>query len=336
MKKVFVMKNYNLCNDAEKFFVSILRERTYIHAQYNSLPTCTCFSFCLNELIRNCKIYLDSEKKINHLSMTKDFYDFMLNDTILKRIDESQYYNLLICLKDINTNSANITECYPVLIGIRNIFINKYFNELYDYLVKLLKSNCTDYDMLEMITNIFINELLSLKLSYLYFNKIFVEFFSDEKFNDIYIFLDYITCDNENIEMYLPLKKCTTREIQFISEKQEIIEEISEGQSSYSCKIYDSTVDYYELCDINKRRIESLLNFFKFYRDSEIDFDYDKKVKIKRKVLPYIVSISLALLLALFTGHIFTAPSVSIYISLIIAYVLTLKPIKKDYGMISE
>jgi hypothetical protein len=39
----------------------------------------------------------------------------------------------------------------------------------------------------------------------------------------------------------------------------------------------------------------------------------------------YISSLSLALLLALFTGHIFTAPSVSIYVSLVIAYLVNVK-----------
>jgi hypothetical protein len=39
----------------------------------------------------------------------------------------------------------------------------------------------------------------------------------------------------------------------------------------------------------------------------------------------YVLSLSLALILALFTGHIFTAPSVSIYVSLMIGYLVNAK-----------
>ena len=278
------MNNYEQYNEAEKFFLSCLRERLFIQAQYNHLPTCTCFSYSITELIRNCRRYLESDKKINHLSMTKDFYDFMKEDMIFKLIDESQYYVLLNWIKEVANDSANIKECYTYFLKTRSIYSVMYLNKLKEYLINLLKSDSDKYEIIEKLTNVFVNELLSQKISYLYFVTIHNEFNKGEHFDSIYELIDYLMNekDTENIEMYLPLMNCRERDIEFIEGKQEIV---LKDDNVYYCKIYANCVDYYVLCETNKRRIESLLNFFKFYRDSNIDFDYSKKVKIIRKKL---------------------------------------------------
>lgn len=275
------MQNYNQYNETEKFFLECLNERLFRYAQYNHLPNCTCFSYCINELARNCKIYLETNKKINHLSLCEDFYEYMIDDIIFKLIDESQYYVLTNLLKDIKSNSANIKSAYTYITKTRSIYCMLYLNKTKEYLYELLRNDTKDYEKVEKITDVFINELLSQKLSYLFLVNIYRQFLHDNIFDSVYKLFEYLLNEDnsENIEMYLPLKDCKTRDIEFISVKQEIVQ----YEDIYYCKIYDNCVDYFDLCITNKRRIESILNFFKFYRNSNIDFDYSKKVKVIRK-----------------------------------------------------
>lgn len=276
------MINFKNCNEAEKFFLSCLGEQLFYAAQYDYLPSCTCFSYCMNELVRNCKIYLETHKKINHLELTEDFYEYMKKDVIFKLIDESQYYVLLNWLKEVSAKSANIEEGYTYFVKTRNIYSGIYINKVKEEITLLLRNDSKEFEKIEDLTSIFINELLSQKLSYLYFVSIYYEFQRKDNFTSLYEFIDYLFNENdtENIEMYLPLKDCTSRDIEFLKSKQEIVQ-LEDGV--YYCKIYNNCVDYYELCEKNRRRIESLLNFFKFYRDSNIDFDYSGKVKIIRR-----------------------------------------------------
>lgn len=279
------MKKYKQYSDAERFFIDLLSERLKLNTQYLSLPSCTCFSYCINELIDNCRNYLESDKRINHLSMTENFFEFMKNEDILKSIDESIYYELLVRLQNIISNSSNIEQDFLFFKAIRNIHQFSYLNHCHKEVIKMLHENTDDYERLYNITNIYINELLFHKVNFRFLCKIFNEFYKADKFESVYEFLDYLMCDDENIEMYLPLKQCNKRDIQFISEKQTIIEEENNGIPIYYCKIYDNTIDYYTLCTNNMRRIESILNFFKFYRNSSIDFDYSENVKIIRRKL---------------------------------------------------
>ena len=102
-----------------------------------------------------------------------------------------------------------------------------------------MKKGTTDYSLLYTVSNTYINELIANRVNYRFLCKIFNEFFYKERFDTIYDFLNYLMCDDENIEMYLPLKNCVERDIQFISEKQVITKEVIDGEEVYFCKIYD-------------------------------------------------------------------------------------------------
>jgi len=279
------MKNYYNYNSAETFFIELLRENLCINARYTCLPRSTCFNYCINELIKALEIHIESNKKINHLDLAQEFFSFLKKDTILKMIDESEYYNLLCHIKNIVGKSSVISEEYTYLKRIKSFYGAKYFKQMCVHLKILLDNNTPDLANLEFIALNLINELLAQNISYLFLCQIFNDYYFNDKFDNINQFLTYIYNEEntENIQIYLPLKGCAVRDIKFLSDNNQKVVTIEEkSEKTHYCLIYANTVDYYNLFEINKRRIESIFNFFKFFRDSNMDFDYDKKIRINR------------------------------------------------------
>ena len=280
------MLNYKELNEAERFFVDCLNERCSHLSTYNMIPTTVCFSYCINEIVKIFHLYNESNKRINHFGLCEDFYKFLLNDSTLKQIDEAQYYVMLKLVKSLSGGAANYAESENFFVACKGIFVSKYFNVLYDNLISMLKNNTID-DLahLENTISTFINEILSQKCTYMYFCSIVSDLMEKNLFKNIYEFIEYISEKRngrpDNIEMYLPLKNVEPRELVFIRTKQEVV---SVGDTYY-CKIYSNTIDYYRMCELNMRRIKSILNIFRFNRDTLIDFDYSKEVIIKRTVL---------------------------------------------------
>lgn len=284
------MYKYRELNDAEKFFIDFLNEKLSLKATYNMLPSTICFSYCVNEITKIFHLYNESNKRINHLYLCEDFYEFLRKDQILKSIDEAQYYVMLKKLKEIVGGSANYKDCENFIADCKNVFANKYFEHIFDEVILMLRNNIVDdLESLERNIETFINELLFQKCSYMYLCGIYNEFKSKELFKDIYDFLYYLMekplndtdKSGENIEMYLPLKNVQDRDIAFVKKKQ-TIEIVGDN---YYCKTYSNGIDYYHSCEINMRRIESVFNIYRFNRETSIDFDYSKDVVIKRKKL---------------------------------------------------
>ncbi len=281
------MLNYKKLNDAERFFVDCLNEKCSHLSTYNMIPSTVCFSYCINEIVKIFHLYNESNKRINHFALCDDFFDFLINDPILKQIDESQYYVMLKLIKSLSGGAANYAESENFFVSCKGIFISKYFDTLYNELISLLKNNnVDDIAYLENITSTFINELLSQKCTYMYFCSMVFDLINKDLFKDIYDFIEYISEKRfkypDNIEMYLPLKNVENRELEFIKTKQEVVS-IDE---TYYCKIYTSnTIDYYRMCELNMRRIKSIFNIFRFNRDTLMDFDYSKEVIVKRATL---------------------------------------------------
>ena len=74
------------------------------------------------------------------------------------------------------------------------------------------------------------------------------------------------------------IKNVQYRDVDFVKKKQNV--ELIDGV--YYCKVYSNGIDYFHLCEVNMRRIESIFNIFRFNRETSIDFDYSKDVIIKR------------------------------------------------------
>lgn len=284
------MIKYRDLNEAEKFFIDCLNERLELKSAYNMLPTDVCFSYCMNEICKLFYLYNESNKRINHFYLCEDFFDFLCKDTIFKSIDEAQYYVLLKTLRSLIGGSVNFKECEHLFVDFRSVFSNRYFECLFNELIFMLKNNIIDdLDKLERTINTFVNEMLSQKCSYLFLCKIYSEFKGKNLFMSIYDFLFYLVEKpidgginiKENIEMYLPLKNAQTRDIDFVKKKQ-TIEFLDD---TYYCKVYSNEIDYFHICEVNMRRIESVFNIFRFNRETKIDFDYSKDVIVKRKKL---------------------------------------------------
>ena len=284
------MINYRELNKVEKFFVDSLTEKLELRAAYNMMPNATCFSYCVNEINKIFRLYINTSKRINHFYLCEDFYRFLQKDKILKSIDEAHYFVMLKNLKELLGGSANIIDVKNYFSISKNVYSNKYFDTVFNRLIDTLRTNNDeDLEEFENLIQTFINELLYQRCSYKFLCDIFHSLKKGNIFKDIYDFLYYITEKaynehdklHENIEMYLPIKNAEFRDIEFIKTKQNI--EIIDEQ--YYCKIYSNCIDFYNLCELNMRRIESIFNIFRFNRETNVDFDYSKHVIVRRQKL---------------------------------------------------
>ena len=204
------MIKYRDLNDVEKFFMDLLNERLSLKSAYNMMPSTLCFSYCLNETNKLFHLYNESNKRINHFYLCEDFFEYMYKDTILKSIDEAHYYVLLKTLKSLIGGSVNYKDCEHFFLDFRNMFCNKYFDQLLKELLSMLKSNKTD-DLckLKRIIDAFINEILFQKCSYLFLCGLYNDLKSKNLFKDIYEFILYLAEKpfDENDKHLLTLKK---------------------------------------------------------------------------------------------------------------------------------
>lgn len=274
--------DYNIYSKNEQFLICIFREKLHLNSQYLSLPSEICFSFCVNETIHNLKLNIENSK-INHLYLIKDFYDFVVKDSILKKIDESEYYNLLNYLQKALGGSISSKELLLFLTSIKALFQKKYLNEIYNEVLTSFNDENIDNDSLYFLYSTFLNEIIVNKCSYQCLIYLFNDFNKNNKFENLYKFLDYLwkNCD-ENIEILVPIKNWKSEDLKFLSTYNQI-EEI--GDLKY-LKIYENnTIDYVFLFQKQKKRIDTYFNFIKFYGSSNIDYSFDQKSIIKRKVI---------------------------------------------------
>ncbi len=270
----------------EKYFFNYFDKITKSDAQYLNLPNEISFNTCLDECIKYCKKKQEMQKS-RKTQEFHDFYDFLLRDKILQTINSSEYLNLLekISMAMNNTISLEYMEIY--LKKIRFLFGKKHYLSLIEELKKTIHEDNSDFKKIENLTMQFVNELIFSRVTYRYITLIYYhDYYKGKKFEDVYKFIDYLSLEeNENIEIYLPLKNFEERDINFLeSQDQTIVEKNDENNNkTYYCKVYSNSIDYVEICKDNMIRIESIFNLHKFYRKSQINFDYSKNVYIERK-----------------------------------------------------
>lgn len=270
-------------NKNELFFIQMCREKLHIKCQYLSLPNEICFTFCLNEAIYLLKLNIDNPK-INHLVLLEDFLTFMINDVVLKSIDESEYYNLLDYLNRLNGGSIVIKEVYSYLIFIRSLYKNKYLNTIYAKVIESFEKDNLDNDALYGLYSSFINEIIFNKCCYRCLINLFDDFQTKNKYINLNEFLKYIWEENDSIEILLPLKNTDKKEINYFIDNE--LNQVVELNNKYYLKIYNNqNIDYVTLFERQKIRIDSYFNFLKYYGTSKIEFDLDENIYIKRNTM---------------------------------------------------
>lgn len=83
-------------NNFEKLFISILREKTNPDTSYLSLPSSSCFTGCIKEILNCLKKERDgiiNSDNSNHL--IANMYSWMSNETLIREYDYLLYSQLL-------------------------------------------------------------------------------------------------------------------------------------------------------------------------------------------------------------------------------------------------
>lgn len=273
--------NINDYKRNEQFLINILTEKLHHKTQYISLPSEICFTFCLNETIRNLKLNVDNPK-INHLYLIEDFYNFLVEDKIFKKIDESEYYNLLNYLHRTIGGSTSSRELYLYLVSIRNILGKKYINSLYDEIEKSLDNENLSYEEMNFLYNTFLNEIIVNRCCYRCLSLLLDEFYND-KFENLIDFIRYLYgYYDENVEILVPIKNWEKNDINFLIK----FNQIEDINNIKYLKIYENgEIDYISLFETHKKRIDSVLNLIKFYGSSNIDYCYENDAIVKRRYL---------------------------------------------------
>ena len=298
IKKKFDYKNKNwqTCFLINKF-IDVTNKRNVLF----NLPNSMCFSFGLKEIISICEVSEEINNK-SYFYLVNSFYDFLKKDEIFKKIDDFAYLNLLRELKEIteNRDKINISITKNYMEKTYKIYYKKYLSELQKELEKVI--NCFDgcNDKLDFLSDIFINELLSMGYTYKYLNYIFNYFFYENNISNIFIDLNdliifLLNRSSDTFDMYLPIKNISSRDVEFVKNQfseQEIIKgkELLENKYGFDmdaekfyCHIYFNANDYFKCMEDQLNRVNSIFNILKFYTNSQISLDFDSKPFIYSK-----------------------------------------------------
>lgn len=299
-KKVF---NYNDKNWQTCFLINKFMDITSKRNVLFNLPNSMCFSFGLKEMISICEVSEEINNK-SYFFLVDSFFTFLKKDTIFKKFDKFAYINLLRELKAISENrdKINLFVTKNFMEKMFKIYNKKYLLELQNELQKIINGFEIDYDELDFISDIFINELLSMGYTYKYLNYIFNYFFYENNvsnvfcdLNDLIIFL--LNRSSDIFDMYLPIKNISIRDKEFVKNQfseQKVVkgDELLENKygfeldsDKYYCHIYFNANDYFKCMEDQLNRVNSIFNILKFYTNSQISLDFDSKPFIYSKKL---------------------------------------------------
>ena len=266
----------------EEFFITMMESKFSGSTSYVEMPNNNCFRFCLKECIYCLSKNENKESNIRDYSIAvfNNFHKFMQKDIIFKNINDFEYRNLLLKLKHYSEGSNNEVSKQKLAYfdRINNYYSKKYFEKWYLMLIELYNNESPlDFDDLYFIENVFFNELLALKMNYQFIGYS-LELYKKGKFNNILDYIKYLYYHNrDNMEIYIPLKNCSEKDLKFLRKNQEII--IIE--SVVYCKTYETRfIDFYSWIEKQIIRIESLFNALRFYTESELDFDLENEIII--------------------------------------------------------
>lgn len=282
MQKEKVMENkhkgVSCQSEFEKLFITTLSEKTKTDCSYLNLPSNNSFTSCVKE-IKNC-LKKENEGIVNSnnsLLLIKNFYDWIINDKIIKEYDYLLYSQLLQTLKSFSEGQeSSKKEKYAFFEYIDKKCIHKYRKKIYEKMIYYYKNNICNIEAYYYV-NTFINELLAVGTSYSYLSFIY-RCYVDSMFNDFYEFLEYIFYGkNDAFDILIPMENFSENDKIIFEKKKQKVEYID---NVYYCKVYGKTIDFYFMIKENIVRIESLFNILRFYNNSKINFSFTKPISI--------------------------------------------------------
>lgn len=185
-------------------------------------------------------------------------------------------------------DTGSTTELEKYLRDIRHLFSKKYLTVLVEELIDEVKKDSQDFDYLNILGTTFINESLENRVGYQFLVDI-VDLYCNNgcaALPDIYSLIKYLSDedgkDNENIQMFIPIKNSTIEELAFIAKLGQRIDYLPDKNQEMKphFKIYKNTKDYYKFVQEDLIRISSLINIIRFYQGSSMDYDYENNVSV--------------------------------------------------------
>ena len=263
----------------ENYFFTFLKAKTNVY-NYFELPTNDCFTYCIKEIYHCQKNILSGNVNNNYiLDLSKHFYDFLEKDKILKKVNSLDYAVLIEDLKEISEGKKQVTnEKYTFYRNIchRDSFL--YFKQICNDLLALFNDNSEDFDLINELSLLFLNESLSRGTDSRFISKM-VTFYDDGVFGSFENFLNYFLYKKDSTyDIFLPIKNAHEKDIELLNDKEQIVEQID---NTFYVKVYENKcIDYYTVINSHMTRIDSIFNLLKLYTKTSIDFDFNKDIII--------------------------------------------------------
>lgn len=267
----------------ENYFFAKLLNDTDIEDCYFCMPSNDCLTYNLDELKNALENQLEENIKNNYvLELSKWFLKFLENDKILRSINSLQFSQLLLLLKDMSEGkSYDKKDVITVLIHLKNSLSHQYLRKVRDELLRLSQIDDFDFNYLDYLIELFLNECLARDVDIRFFHKT-IEWYTNNSFQSFESFLDFFVKKiTISYDIYLPIKNYKTiNEDVFNQNSQEIVP----IDDSYYLHIYENgSIDYYRVITSHMIRIDSIFNTIKLYTRSEIDYDFTEQILIDVK-----------------------------------------------------
>lgn len=266
----------------ERFFLSMMESKFNGNVSFLEMPTNNSFRYCLKEILyvldkKNSDVRIRDYTNQVYLN----FYNFMMKDKILKNINDFEYKNLMLKLK--NYSEGKIEDCVVQQKAYFERLIKKYShsykNKCYEILLNLYSSDENiDNDDLYNISLTFLNELLAYNMNYRFIN-FSLSMYKAGKFNNFPSYIKYLHYnDRDSMEIYIPIKNASNKDLKFLNKNNQ---ETYKSDDQIYCRTYiNKRIDFYSFIEKQIIRIESIFNTLRFYTTSKIDFDLDKTIEI--------------------------------------------------------
>lgn len=265
----------------ENFFISMMDSKFCGTTSYLEMPSNNSFKFCIKEILY-CLEKKDKEDKIRDYTLQayRNFYEFMIKDKIFKEVNDFEYRNLMIRLKNYSENNNSIDsqkQQKSYFERLNKRYSKDYKNKCYEILLKMYSDNSNiDAEKLYNISLTFLNELLAYKMNYMFIS-FALSLYKSGKFISFTQFIKYLHYQNiDNMEIYIPIQRESEKDIEFLTNNSQEIVKIDE--TTY-CKTFKTRmIDFFSWVEKQVIRIESIFNTLRFYTKSEMDFDLDQNI----------------------------------------------------------
>lgn len=281
-------KNYT---DIQHLFRNVLSSKVNLKANYLDIPNNDCFYLCISEIIKNLSLSLEKSNNDYSIALVKNFYNFLITDSILRQNYPAVYGALISKLKEfLDSNKMSKKELYGFLLDVRKRNSSNYFLSLYNEVQRIINENSLEnISYVVNIFNTYINEIIARGTDIRFLNNSLDDLDDNEVFDDFNNYIKYIggikPFNKDKLDILLPVKIGKEKEtfIEICEKRNQKFEEI---EGIIYCKIYDcNTNDYFALIDDQMLRISSIFDLIKLYSNNTPNFDEEKPIKITSRNL---------------------------------------------------